>query len=340
MKDFLTAKEVGVFKEAHHDTRFRKQADRIKTILLLNLGFSYEETAKLLLLDDTTVRRHYDLYKQEGIDGLMETHYHGSVSRLTKQREEDLREYLRQHTYRKVTAIIAYVTVTYGIEYSVDGMTHLLHRIGFSFKKLKFVPGKLDIEKQEAWKKEYEELKAAKKAEDRIYFLDGCHPQHNSIASYGWIYTKDTKTVKTNTARKRINLNGAVTLEDMGITVLDEPTINADAMIRLVKAIEQKQQTGNIYLIMDNARYNHAKKLTVFVKRRKRIHLIYLPPYSPNLNIIERLWKFFKEEKLYGAYYETYQEFTAVVMNFFRDIDQYKGQLSTRLTDSFQTLTI
>src|SRR6202034_2522571 len=310
MKDFLTAKEVGILEEAHHDARFRKQADRIKTILFLNRGISYEETATLLLLDATTVRRYYEVYKRERIDGLLETHYHGSVAKLTKTQEEELREYLRKNTYRKVSQIIKQVQDTYHIEYSVEGMTHLLHRLGFSFKKLKFVPGKLDMEKQEVFKKEYEELKAIKQSEDRIYFLDGCHPQHNSIASYGWIYTKDTKTVKTNTARKRVNLNGAITLEDMAITVLNEPTINAEAMIRLVQEIERKQPTGKIYLIMDNARYNHAKILKTYVKRRRRIHLMYLPAYSPNLNIIERLWKFFKEEKLYGKYYETYQEFT------------------------------
>lgn len=340
MKDFLSAKEVDTFKEAHHDARFRKQADRIKTILFLNLGFSYEETATLLLLDDATVRRYYDLYKQEGIDGLLETHYHGSVSRLSKAQEQELTLYLRKHTYRKVSGVLSYVTKTYGTSYSVDGMTHLLHRLGFSFKKLKFIPGKLDTEKQEVFKKEYEALKTAKKPEDRIYFLDGCHPQHNSIASYGWIYTKDIKTVKTNTARKRINLNGALSIEDMEITVLSEPTINALAMINLLRAIEIKQPIGEIFLILDNARYNHAKKLKAYVKRRRRIHLIYLPAYSPNLNIIERLWKFFKEEKLYGTYYETYQEFTTVVMDFFRNIGQYREQLRTRLTDNFQILTV
>jgi len=340
MKDFLTPKEVDILTEAHHDTRFRKQADRIKTILALHKGLSYAQVAALLLLDDTTVRRYYELYKRERIEGLLETHYHGSIARLTKTQGEELREYLRKNTYRKVSQIIGYVQDRYRIQYSVEGMTHLLHRLGFSFKKLKFVPGKLDTQKQEVFKKEYALLKAATGEEDRIYFLDGCHPQHNSIASYGWIYTKDTKTIKTNTARKRVNLNGAINLEHMEITVLNEPTINAEAMIRLVQEIERKQPTGEISLIMDNARYNHAKKLKAYVKRRKRIHLIYLPPYSPNLNIIERLWKFFKEEKLYGKYYETYQEFTTVVMDFFTNSDQYKEQLKTRLTDNFQTLAL
>ncbi len=340
MKDLLTVQEIDILKEAHRASQSRKAADRIKTILLLNEGFSYGEVAKILLLDDTTIRRYVLTFKDKGIDGLLEDHYMGSKAFLTKAQEQELTAHLRKHTYRKVSQVIDYVKKTYDISYSVDGLTHLLHRLGFSFKKLKFIPGKLDPEKQELWKRAYEDLKEIKKEEDKIYFLDACHPQHNSIASYGWIYTKDTKTVKTNTARKRVNINGAVNIVDMEVIVLSEPTVNADAAIRLVKAIEEKQSEGDIYLIMDNAKYNHAKKLTAYVKRRKRVHLIYLPAYSPNLNIIERLWKFFKEEKLYGQYYETYQEFTTVVMDFFKNIDEYKDRLKTRLTDNFQMFPV
>ena len=340
MKDFLTADEIKILKEAHRSSQFRKNADRIKTVLLLNKGFSFEEVSQILMLDDQTIRRYVLTYKEKGIDGLLEDHYHGSKAFLTHEQEQKLIIHLRKTTYRKVSQIRAYVKNIYGVSYSIDGMTHLLHRLGFSYKKLKFVPGKLNLEKQEEWKKVYQQVKETKKAEDRIYFLDGCHPQHNSIASYGWIYTKDTKTVKTNTARKRINLNGAVNIEDMDVIVLKEPTINAEAAIRLVQEIEKQQPTGEIYLIMDNARYNHAKLFKAYVDKSKRIHLMYLPAYSPNLNIIERLWKFFKEEKLYGQYYETYTEFTSVVMDFFKNIEKYKKQLSTRLTDNFQTLAV
>ena len=74
MEDFLTAKEVIILKEAHHDARFRKQADRIKTILALNQGLPYKEIAKLLLLDETTIRRYEKEYEENGIDGLLECH--------------------------------------------------------------------------------------------------------------------------------------------------------------------------------------------------------------------------------------------------------------------------
>lgn len=342
MKDFLTAQEVKILKEAHKAAKDKKVADRIKTVLLLHEGYSFGEVAKILLLDDSTTRRYILTYKTGGIDGLLETHYHGSRARLTKEQEQTLIEHLKEAKYRKASKVIAYVQKTYGVVYSEEGMTHVLHRLGFSYTKLHILPGKLDVAKQEIWKKEYEQVKTTKKPEDKVYFLDGCHPQHNSIAGYAWIYTKEEKqkNIKTNTARKRVNLNGAVNIEDMDVIVLGEETINSESMIRIVEAIERKQPTGEIYLILDNARYNHGKLFTTYVKKQKRIHLLYLPAYSPNLNIIERLWKFFKEEILYGKYYETYQEFTTVVMDFFKQIEQYKPQLATRLTDNFQTFAI
>ena len=339
MKDFLTAQEVLILKEAHYSSRLRKSADRIKTILFLNQGFSYEQTAKLLMLDDVTIRRYDKEYQKTGVDGLLEDHYHGSNGFLTILQEQELTTHLKNHTYQTVKEVIAYVKNTYNKTYSIEGMTHLLHRLGFVYKKTKVIPGKVDKEKQEQFKREYYELKETKQAEDKIYFLDAAHPHHNNEPFYGWIYKGETKTIKTNTGRKRVNLNGALSLDNLDITVLTEETINSHAMMRLILTLEEKQPTGEIYLIMDNASYNHSYELQLFLDDHKRTHLKYLPPYSPNLNIIERLWRFF-HEKHRDKYFEKFKDFEQAVFTFFQDIKQYNGELKTLLTDSFQTLPV
>ena len=339
MKDFLAAQEVIILKEAHHSSRFRKAADRIKTILFLNQGFGYEQTAKLLLLDETTIRRYIKEFKETGVDGLLECHYHGSMGNLTKEQEEALTNHLKDHIYQTVIAVCSYTEKAYGISYSVEGMTHLLHRLGFVYKKTKVIPGKVDLEKQEQFKKEYEELKQNKKQMDKIYFVDASHPHHNNKPFYGWIYKGEEKAIRTNTGRKRINLNGALSLENMDITVLSEETINAHAMMRLLLTLEEKQPTGEIYVIADNASYNHSYTLNLFLDDHPRIHLKYLPPYSPNLNIIERLWRFF-HEKHHDKYFEKFKDFEHAVFTFFKNINQYNDELKTLLTDSFQRLPV
>lgn len=337
MKDFLTASEVGILKEAHHSAWHRKNADRIKAILLLHEGFSYEETGKILLLEQTSIRRYEKEYQKRGIDGLLEDRYGGSQGYLTSQQEKALTTEFKRHTYQTVQDIVVSVEKTYHKTYTIAGMTHLLHRLGFVYKKTQQIPGKMDYQKQEQFKKEYLELKQSKKAQDKIYFLDATHPQHNNMPFYGWIYKGETKTIRTNSGRSRLNLNGALNLEDMQITILNEATINRHAMMRLILEIEEHQPRGAILLIMDNARYNHSYELQLFLTDHPRVQMKYLPPYSPNLNIIERLWKFM-HKKHRDRYFEKFTDFEEEVLSFFKHINQYNRELKSLLTDSFQTL--
>lgn len=336
---FLTEDKRITLQEAHHSSRFRKSADRIKAILFLDEGFSYQQTARLLLLDEMTIRRYEKEYRETGVDGLLECHYQGSKGLLTKQEEEELTKYLREHIYQTVKSVVSRIRQTYGKEYSIEGATHLLHRLRFVYKKTKVIPGKVDLVKQELFKKEYEVLKATKKPEDKIYFVDACHPHHNNEPFYGWIYKGEEKAIKTNSGRERVNLNGALNLETMDITVLSEETINRHSVMRLVLTLEEKQRTGEIFIIADNASYHHSYELQLFLTDHKRVHFKYLPPYSPNLNIIERLWRFF-HEKHYDKYFEKFKEFKQEVLTFFQNINQYNSELKTLLTDSFQTLPI
>jgi transposase len=102
------------------------------------------------------------------------------------------------------------------------------------------------------------------------------------------------------------------------------------SICELLRTIRAKNSTGElIQLIMDNAAYNRSSKVN---------ELVYLSPYSPNLNPIERLWKFFKKKVLYNKYYETREHFESACTNFFRYIRKYREELSTLLTDEFHVL--
>lgn len=234
MKNFLTAREIVTLKEAHHAAFARKNADRIKSILLLNEGFSYEQVAKMLLLDDTTIRRYEKEFKKGGVDELVEANYKGSDSFLSTFEQQELVLHLKKTTYPTVKEIVVFVNTKYGVTYSIEGMTHLLHRLEFVYKKTKVVPAKFDPVRQQTFIKQYQTLKTTKGKLDKIYFLDSSHPQHNNMPFYGWIYKGETKTIPTNTGRERLNLNGALNLEDLNITVLEEKIINSEAMMRLL----------------------------------------------------------------------------------------------------------
>lgn len=108
MKDFLPAQEVKNLKSAHRLEKDRRRVDRIKTILALNEGLTYEQAAKLLLLDDTTIRRYEKEFKTNGIDGLLEDRFHGSAGFLTHSQEEELVKYLRTNLHQTAKEVAAY----------------------------------------------------------------------------------------------------------------------------------------------------------------------------------------------------------------------------------------
>jgi len=89
-----------------------------------------------------------------------------------------------------------------------------------------------------------------------------------------------------------------------------------------------------IYIIVDNARYYHSRLLKEYAEGTK-IKLIFLPPYSPNLNLIERYWKFFKKKILNNQYYETFEEFKPACKSFFRKRKKYLPELQTLLSENF-----
>jgi len=239
----LTDQQVAELKLVHKQTREKRLADRIKAILYTHFGLSYAEIAKLLLFDEVTVRRYFKQYQEKGIDGLLEYRYAGGKTSLSTNQEEELKVFLRDNTQRTAKDVAEHIRKTYGIPFSLIGITKLLHRLGFTYKKPKIIPGKADRAKQEEFLKTFEETKAKLEANDRIYFLDSTHPEHNTKPSYGWILKgkANDKFIKTNTGRERINLNGALNFHDKTAIVLEEETINKEATISLLEAIRKKQ---------------------------------------------------------------------------------------------------
>lgn len=340
MPEFLTERQVIELRLAHKTTRDKKAADKIKAIMCLHNGYSYEQIAQVLMIDEVTTRRYVQKYQEKGIGGLLECRYTGGIGKLTLTQEAGLKNYLTYQTPQTARAVVAHLKERYCVDYTVVGVTKLLHRLGFVYKKPKVMPGNVDLTKQAAFIEQYQDLKNNLQPNDRIYFADATHPQHNTMRAYGWILKGKAhdKYIKTNTGRKRLNLNGALNLQDKTAVVLEEQTINAQATIHLLTTIKQKQRTGNVYVILDNASYHHSKVVRAWLKKHRRFKTVFLPPYSPNLNIIERLWLFFHKKVTYNRYFESFEEFKKTSLNFFKDLKYYQQELSSLLTDSFQTL--
>lgn len=337
MRDFLTEEQVKALKLTHRTIKDKKLADRIKAVLMVHFGFTFDQISQALLLDEVTLRRYVEKFQGKGVTGLLEYHYAGGKSQLNILQQNELRVYLVANTQTKAKDIVDYLKKKYSVSYSVIGITKLLHRIGFSYKKPKIIPGKANLDRQKEFLIKYKEIKSKLKANDQVYFLDATHPTHNTTPSYGWILKgkQNDKFIKTNTGRERLNLNGALNLKKHTAVVIEEKTINFKATIRLFKKLEKKHHKGKIYLILDNASHHHAKGVKLWLKKHRRLKTIFLPTYSPNLNLIERLWRFFHQKVTNNHYFETFEEFRRTSLKFFKNLDYHQEELSTLMTDNF-----
>jgi transposase len=336
MNDYtLGADKLAELRSAHRATRDKREADRIKAVVLLGTGWSAEQVAEVLQVDANTVRNHFRRYQQGGLKALGQVAYRGSACELDETQLALLDAHLETHLYQTAKAIARWVKDTFGVDYTESGMTALLHRLGYVYKKPKLVPGKADPDAQRAFLAQYEKLKQDKGEEDPIYFMDAAHPQHNPVLACGWIKRGEEHAVRTNSGRQRVNINGAIELARLEPVVRFDDTINADSTIALLRQLEHLNLAATwIYIICDNARYYRSKAVQDYLKT-SRIKLVFLPPYAPNLNLIERLWKFFKKKTLYNRYFETFAEFKAACAAFFANPAKYHRELRALLTENF-----
>ena len=332
----MSKEKIAELEKFHRSLRDKRQADRVKAVIALSKGWSAAQVAEILLFDEKTSRHYFERYQQGGLQTLLDDNYSGAEPKLDGHQMSELEGYLEEHILPDAKSVIAHIHKQYRVRYSLSGVTDLLHRLGFSYKKPTHVPGKQDPVQQQAFIEEYGQLKANKGENDPIYFADATHPQHNSIPSYGWIKKGQEKELKANCGRQRLNINGAINIETLEPTTGFYDTINADSAIDLFSKIEAKHQDAQtIYIIVDNARYYHSRLLKEYTEGTK-IKLIFLPPYSPNLNLIERYWKFFKKKVMNNHYYETFAEFKRACESFFRKRKKYLPELQTLLIENFQ----
>ena len=126
------------------------------------------------------------------------------------------------------TASVAdFVRKKFGTCYSSSGMRDLLHRIGYVYKKPKLVPGNPDKEAQDLFAEQYEEFMLSKPSNTEVVFVDAVHPEHNALAGYGWIKRGETRELKTNSGRQRLNLHGAINAETHEITIIESDTVDS-----------------------------------------------------------------------------------------------------------------
>jgi transposase len=223
-------------------------------------------------------------------------------------------------------------------------MRKLLVRLGCSFHKASAFLFKAEQEKQKEFVAQYEQDKGKVQSDGwRRYFVDGVHPLYGlEVVFYCWLLAGQRFEVGVGGGRKRLNILGAYCPDDM--EYLDrrytDKNLNAQSVIELFTLMMTKHpQTKHFRIYLDNARYQHAVILKEWIEKTRKekgvtFDLRHLPAYSPNLNLIERLWKFLRKEAL-QRWHPSFEEMQAAVAEVLDNLSRYHKQLETLMSERF-----
>jgi transposase len=337
------------------DAPFRKQIERrrqqtrdyrlvmrLSTLLWRDDGKTETEIAHLLGICTRTVRYWLRLYRTKGLDALCTLRYRGDPGELTAYQAEHLRGEIQTGRFRCARQVREWIHVNFGIAYSLSGTKRLLARLGCSFHKTTGFLFKAQRDKQEEFVQKYEADRPAQGAATRRYFVDACHPIWGLELVYScWLLRGQRFLVGMGGGRKRLNILGAYCPQDQEYLDLRVPkgTISAAQVIELMTRLQQRHpETTKFILYLDNARYQHARAVQEWVESQKaqgvEFVLDFLPAYSPNLNLIERLWKFLRKHAL-QQWHASYEAMQAAVARVLDHLEDYREELTALMTERF-----
>jgi transposase len=335
---FLTQADRAFLEEARANTGDKVAYMKLSVLVMLDEGLTQEMISTLLGIGLGTVNKCKQKYDSDGLEGYLDRHYVPYQGKLDSEQMVRLEQELDRNIYTTCLQIGAWIAQEFGISYSESAVRGVLKKLDFVYKKTTSVPGKANVEEQEVFLNQLEPFLAETEPNEVVYFMDAVHPQHNTRSDYAWIKRGVKKEVPTNSGRQRINLNGAMNAHQPDdVEVVEAEIINAQATRELLEKLLKKNiDKERIYVLGDNARYYTNRELKEWLEQNPKIQLLHIPPYSPNLNLIERLWKFMRKKIINLHYYPTFEEFRKAIHDFFAQLKQYKEELKTLMTPNFQ----
>jgi transposase len=337
MHNFLTDEEKSSLKARVKQEKDLKIGTRIKVIILADQGRTYEDIAQFHLLDRGTVSS----YVQEYATNQNLTHKSsGWRSKLSPEQTAELDKHLTEHTYATTAEICEHIREKYGLTYHPGSLAKWLKNHDFSYKKPDPVPAKADAARQAAFIEEYEKFKASKPADEVVVWIDGVHPTMETKISYGWIKKGTKKPIETTASRTRVNELGALKLDTMTLIICPYETIDSKSVEMFFAEIRREVgEDKKIHVFSDNGGYFKTEAVKAAAKELN-LEQHFIPPYSPNLNPIERVWKVQNKYARNNVYFKSPTEFREALTHFAKTTwNEISGTLSSWVNDNFKVMS-
>jgi transposase len=334
--DFTTEQIDALHHERFHHPHPRVQL-KMEAVYLKSQGLPHQDICRLARITENTLRSYLRQFQEGGIERLKRTDWEGTEGELDEHRET-LEDHFRNHPPRSTAQAAAEIERIAGIRRGPTQVRKFLKDLGLKYRKLGMIPAKADAAEQAKFLDERlrPRLGQARRLRRVVCFVDAAHFVHGAFLGHLWCFTR--LLIRGPSGRKRFNVLGAIDAVTHELTtVVNDTVIDAMAVCELLRSLSARYAGLPLTLVLDNARYQKCEVVRRLAAELK-VELLYLPSYSPNLNLIERLWKFVKKEVLTCRYYGDFARFKAAIVAC---LDQVEGEhrevIASLLTLKFQT---
>ena len=317
----------------HHVIR-----QRAHVILLRVEQLSNSQISHITGLSEGTIIAYVHHYLSNGFRWVEALNFRKPVSQL-QSFDDVIKEHFSKNPVSTIAQACKEIEVLTGIMLKKTQIRTYLKKLDIRWRKVGGIPAKIDIEAQRKFHDEelqprLEEAKAGKRS---VYFVDAAHFVMGAFLGFLWCITR--VFVRTPSGRQRFNVLGALNAVTKKLEmVTNDSYITSIQVCELLRKLAENA-TLPITLVLDNARYQRCR-MVIELAQQFGIELLFLPPYSPNLNLIERLWKLTKKECLNSKYYTNFSIFCGAISTFLTTMDTtHKKQLDSLLTLQFQLFT-
>jgi transposase len=315
----------------------------MEVLWLKSHGLTHDQIAAYADVSRSTVQRYLDQYLEGGLPRLRQCRWNHPHSALDEH-EDSLEESFVKHPVRSAKQAQAVIEQRTGVRRGLSQVRHFLKdHLGLRWRKTGAipVPPKETVEeharKQAAFVREELEprLEQARRGRRQVYFVDAAHFVFAPFLGFLWCAAR--LFVRAASGRKRYNVLGALdAVSHRLIRVTNDGYINAESVCDLLRAVVESAVGSPITLVLDSARYQKCA-LVQGLAASLGIELLYRPGYSPNLNLIERLWRFIRKQSLDSTYHEDFTQFQAAIDGCLNNLTTvHKAEMDTLLTHKFQ----
>lgn len=307
---------------------------RCQTMLMLWKGLTQALVASILGVHINSIIGWVRRVRECGITGLLDKVYPGATPKLDAGQQATLKKIVENgpEAFGLDTGVWTGPLVRevirreFGVIYDVSQVRRILHRLGFSVQYPRVRLSKGDKEKQEEWLNTTLPAIKTKVREDKgvLMFEDEVIFQLSGSTTRSWALKGTGNTVDSLPGRTSKKVLGAVTAEENPkFHFRFAPVFNQDTFGAFLKQIIRHHPEEKVHLVLDNVRYHHAKNLKVWLEAHKsRIELHYLPPYSPQFNPIEKVWKVTKKAAIHNRYFEDLDQLHSTI---YRRFNRFQG---------------